>query len=347
MQLEKSKMSIGYVPYSESLEVPGDRRRFVFYAKEKEITYEVANINKLYDVVYLTHTKHLSDWLIYKQKNPSVKIIYELIDSYILENSFINTYAKGILRYFTKREKILYFNYKKLILSLIKIADAVVCSTQLQKDFLLQHNKNVHISLDFFEDEISVKKIDYTIQKKLKLVWEGQAYTLNNLLAIAPTLNELKDKVELHIITDEIIKYPIKFFNKKSEGVLKKLRCEKFFYNWEKDSFSKILIKCDLAIIPISKKDVMMNNKPENKLLLLWQHQIPVLTTDTPAYKKTMGAAGIKMYCSNNDDWRKSIDNFGEENQTRKMVEQANEYIKQNHSKEIILQNWDNIFKSL
>jgi hypothetical protein len=36
-------MKIGYVPCSTSLELPGDRRRFVFYAQQRGIAFEIAD----------------------------------------------------------------------------------------------------------------------------------------------------------------------------------------------------------------------------------------------------------------------------------------------------------------
>ena len=37
---------------------------------------------------------------------------------------------------------------------------------------------------------------------KLRVVWEGQSTTLPNLQVIREPLNDLRDKVELHVVTD-------------------------------------------------------------------------------------------------------------------------------------------------
>ena len=39
------KLKIGYVPMSRDLKHPGDRRRFLYYAKQRNINFEIASID--------------------------------------------------------------------------------------------------------------------------------------------------------------------------------------------------------------------------------------------------------------------------------------------------------------
>src|SRR6266513_2522250 len=99
-------LKIGYWPYHTSLSSPGDRRRFIFYANER-------------------------------------KIIFELIDSYLLEDINLFVLLRGPARFLGKKESGLYFNYRQAILLMVQKADAVVCSTALQRDFMLHWNNNI------------------------------------------------------------------------------------------------------------------------------------------------------------------------------------------------------------
>jgi glycosyltransferase involved in cell wall biosynthesis len=339
---------VAYRPYDKDCTVPGDRRRFAFYAKERNIHFEIADTSKKYDVVYLTYGCDLGRWINYKKTNPGTKIIFELIDSYLMEDAGIFTFFRGIIRYITKRESRLFLNYKRALRKMVSVSDAVVCSTPIQKEDLSRYNNNIHISLDYFSDDITKHKISYTNNGKLKLVWEGQAYTVKNLLVINDVLDKLKAEVELHIITDPVIKFPLKIFNKKTDRLLKELKCDYYLYNWTRKTFSEILSGADLAIIPISKTN-MMRNKPENKLLLFWEMGIPVLTSDTPAYKRVMDKVGIDYFCSGEDEWlnkiRRFIDNSPDERKS--IATKANIYLQNFHNKEIILKKWDAIFESL
>jgi glycosyltransferase involved in cell wall biosynthesis len=347
--LDFTNCKIGYWPNHPDLLMPGDRRRFVFYAHERKINFELADANKEFDVVYLTSNCNCSRWIKYKQQHPQTKIIFELIDSYLLEDLKISNLFRGMTRFIKKREDQLYIDYRKAFLKMIQTADAVVCSTPIQKEEILKHNQNVHLSLDYFSNDINHFKTDYSVSSKLKLVWEGQAYTVHNLLAVNKAFKELRDEVELHIVTDPVIKMPLKFLNKKTDVTLSQLNCDYKIHNWEKQSFSKLIADADLSIIPINNKDKLMWNKPENKLLLLWEIGVPVLTSPTPAYKRVVTKAGINGLCASTEQWVKKMREFkAASTEKRKgMAQLATVYLNENHSKNKILQNWDTIFASV
>ncbi len=345
-----STYKVGYFPNTPDLQRPGDRRRFVFYAREKNISFQVASPSAHYDIVYLTMGCDIAAWLRYKKQYPGTKIIFEIIDSYVLEKPGLFNLARGVVRWLTKKESKLFLDYKKAMLSMVKYADAVVCSSDTQRQFLLKYNSNVHVSLDYFLDDINCFKTDYAPQgSKLKLVWEGQAYTVHNLLVIKNVLKKLSAKIELHIITDPEVLFPFKIFNKKTKDILSGIECDKYFYPWQKESFAKLLSQMDLAIIPIGKQDALHWNKPENKLLMLWQTGIPTLTSNTPAYTKVMDSANMPFLCSTEEEWIKKIEDYtGLDEQARiAHFNKAAGYLNSHHTKEIILRKWDAIFESV
>jgi len=275
--------------------------------------------------------------------------VFELIDSYLLEGASVLTAIRGVTRYLLGKEAKLWIDYKIALRKMVSIADAVVCSTHVQKMDMLRFNKNIHISLDYFSNEIIHYKSSLESGKKLKLVWEGQAYTVKNLLLLNSVLYKLKDRVELFIITDPIIRFPFGIFDKKTDGILKRLKCEYHLLDWQSNNFSEIISNADLAIIPILSEHLMMWNKPENKLLLMWEIGIPTLTSDTPAYKRVMDVAGLDLCCASSDEWMSKIEeyiNSSMENR-RKIVNMADDYLCKFHNKDIILKNWDAVFDSL
>lgn len=343
------KYKIGYWPNTPTYNAAGDRRRFVFYAKERGFLFENASVEENYDIVYLTTGCNLSQWINYKKRNPQTKIIFEIIDSYLLESSTLYTRLRGPVRFITGKDSRLYFDYRKAMIKMLSVADAVVCSTPIQKDFILYNNKNVHVSLDYFSDDIQCHKQDYSTNSKLKIVWEGQSYTVENLLTINDALQVLKDEIDLHVITDPLIKYPLKIFNKKTEDILKNLKCDYTLHEWEKNTFSQLIARADLSIIPIAHDQKLMWNKPENKLLLLWEIGIPVFTSSTPAYRRVMEKAGIDGCCSMQNDWVKKITDFKRTSFEAKQntMDLARNYLIEKHSKNEILKNWDAIFESV
>ena len=344
-----NEIRIAYAPYHKDHVVPGDRRRFIFYANERKVKFGAADPLEIYDIVYLTYGCNLSVWIEYKKNNPHVKFVFELIDSYFLENSNVVTFFRGALWYLLKRESVLWFDYKTALRKMISISDAVVCSTQAQKIAMFQFNKNIHISLDYFSNDISHHKTSLKNKQRFKLVWEGQAHTVKNLLMLNDIFEKLKDKVELYIVTDLIIKSPVNWFNRKTNNILKTLKCQYHLVNWTKDGFSEIISNADLAIIPIDPGNSMMWNKPENKLLLLWEIGIPTLTSNTPAYKHVMDSAGLNFYCASSGEWLQKIEEYMESsNEYRDNIsEQMRSYVQRFHTKDEILRKWDMIFESL
>ena len=340
---------IAYAQYHKDNMAPGDRRRFVFYANERQIKFDVADPLKIYDIVYLTYGCNLSIWIEYKKTNPGVKFIFELIDSYLLENAGVLAIFRGVAWYLLGREDALWVNYKTALRKMISICDAVVCSTHAQKMDMLQFNRNIHISLDYFSDDITHHKTSFENKQRLKLVWEGQAYTVKNLLVLNDVFEKLKDRVELYIITDPIIKSPVNWFNRKTKNILKALKCQYHLVDWTKNSFSEMISNADLAIVPIESDSAMMWNKPENKLLLLWEIGIPTLTSNTPAYKRVMDSAGLDFYCTSSGEWLQKIEEYMESSleYRNNISEKMRYYIQQFHSKDEILRKWDMIFESL
>ncbi len=344
-----TRLKIGYVPYSKDLDAPGDRRRFVFYAKERGIKFERANYQCAYDVVYLTYGCNLAEWIAYKKSNPSVKIVFELIDSYLLQKSNLLTALKGCVRYVMRRESKLYLSYKSALEEIIAISDAVVCSTDLQRNYILKLNSNVHVSLDFFSNDITSHKKTHKSGSKIKLVWEGQAYTVKNLLLLNDVLDKIKDKIELFVITDPVASYYLNLYKLKTDRVLKNFKCHYHLVPWNRKDISDIISSCDLALIPITPGDSFSLNKPENKLLFFWEIGIPTLTSNTPAYMRVMNKAGLDMYCSTTEEWLSKIESFANssDKHRQEIVDVANNYIHTYHSKEIILKKWDLIFESM
>ena len=349
--MDLTKYKLAYCPNRWDLALPGDRRRFVFYAREKNIPFSLASVNETYDIVYLTMGCNISKWLDYKKKNPHVKLVFEITDSYFLEGLNFYTAIRGPVRFFSRKETQLYFNYQRAIVKMLKAADAVVCATPIQKDYILQYNSNVHISLDFFSNDITHYKTDFSSSGKLKLVWEGQSYTANNILYINDVLEKFSKDVELHIITDPEIRYPFKIFNRSTAKLLAPLKCQHFIHDWTRDTFSEIISRMDLAIIPLgnSQHGKLTMNKPENKLLLFWQMGIPTIVSTSPAYKRVMDKAGLPLYCNTKEEWHEKINSFMKtsEDGRKELTVKASEYIKTYHSKEIILKKWDDIFASL
>ncbi|MEO6188022.1 MAG: hypothetical protein ABIO82_04250, partial [Ginsengibacter sp.] len=275
---------IGYVPYLPDLSQPGDRRRFPYFATRNNIPFEIADVQKSYDIILLTAPSNLSKWLEYKKKNPTTRFIFEMVDSLVFSPNFFDAALKGIGRYLIGKENNIQFNYRKLIIKWLQIADIVLCSSTELKNVISQWNENVIVSLDYLQSEYKFVKSDFSIGDKMQLVWEGQSPVLPHFLAYKEVLKELSGFCELHIITSE--KYPLfgNLMNRNVSNILKKLPIKTTHHKWDLQNNNKVFRQCDCGIIPINPKNQFGWHKPANKLISFWFTGMSTVVSNTPAY---------------------------------------------------------------
>src|SRR3989344_8916382 len=94
--MDLKQLRIGYVPLSHNLDKPGDRRRFVYYAKSRNLPFEIATPDEKYDVAVVSQSADLSIWSGYDKG----KIVYDFIDSYLaVPRSSVKGRLRGLAKY--------------------------------------------------------------------------------------------------------------------------------------------------------------------------------------------------------------------------------------------------------
>jgi len=349
--MDIANIKLGYAAYSKDLNVPGDKRRFVRYAKLRRIEYEVADPEKKYDLIYVTHGADLSIWHQYPRNG--ALIIYEIIDSYMFEREYsLKALFRGVVKYIIRDHKYLIFNYKKTIDQMCIRADAVVCSTQEQKDYILNFCKNTHIILDY-KSIFNRIKVDYDIGREVNLVWEGLPYNIGMFSVINEALSVLSKKyiINLHVITTlKYGGYMGRFIKKDSLVEINKVIDINniYLYEWNDMMCSHIASACDIAIIPIDVNNKMDWNKPENKLLIFWKMGLPVIVSDTAAHLRAMNNAGISMACKSVEDWVDMIEHYINNASDRALAaNKGYHYSISVSNDELISSKWDNLFMSV
>ena len=345
------KLKIGYAPYAFFPAKISDKRRFGYYAKQKKIAFEIADPNKKFDLVYITHSADLSVWSNYQKD--STKIVYELTDSYlsIPTYSFKNLF-RGVARYITRQHKYLLFNQTKTIKSMCKRADAVVCSTIEQKKYIETLCPNTHVILDF-KSMFKRVKSSYAIHKEINIVWEGLPYNIKSFSVIKNALSVLNKryKVNLHMITSlEYGKYMGKYIKQHSINDVRKILDINaiYLYEWNEHTCSHIAGACDLAVIPNNKYDPMDWGKPENKLLNFWLMGLPTITSATPAHLRAMAKAELSMTCSSEEQWVELLEYYIINSDDRELA--ANKgfaFASSVNNDKVIMSQYDDVFNSV
>ncbi len=341
-------LKVGYVPMAPSLLPPGDRRRFVYYARERGIDFEIATPDKKYDVVVVTARGDISAWSRYTQG----KVIFDMVDPYLTQSKYVlKDWLRGLAKFIVRQNKYLNLNYKEAIKNMCRHSKAIVCAGPNQKTILEGYCKNTHVILDIHNDSAPRRKTNYTAVNPFKIVWEGLPENLVSIGLIKEVLQKINKKhpIQLHLITDrECYKYLGNHGKTETRNLYKNIFDDIVFHEWDEKTFNDNLISCDLAIIPADLSDPFRRVKSMSKLLLLWRAGMPVVTSASEEYTRVMTESGVELDCYTNEDWEKNILKCLEDASFRKKVGDLGfDYSEREFSKEKILSQWDCLFESV
>jgi glycosyltransferase involved in cell wall biosynthesis len=347
--MNNSYPRIGYAPYSPTLNRPGDKRRFVAYARARNLPFEIAEPGQRYDIVILSELADISYWPDYRDG----KVVYDLIDSYLAIPRFDRKQLlRGIVWFASGRHRRLQHDFRAAIVRMCRRADAVVCTTDDQKRDIMAFCSNVHVILDIQDDVAQKIKRDYRAGSPFNLVWEGLPYNLNHLRAMGSGLRKFSQRnpTVLNVVTDP--DRPLlfdRFGSVKSIDVAKRFFDQVVFHQWDAATCAAIITGCDLAIIPLVFDDALSVGKPENKLVLLWRMGMPVIASATPTYARALRAAGMEhLACKNETDWLAAFDRMiNSEAERRKAGESGLAFASANFSTDNLLSRWDDVFSSI
>jgi hypothetical protein len=339
---------IGWSSYSADFSAPGDRRRFAVYARERGLEYEQARIDRPYDLVLITHHSDLPTWIDRKRREGDrLKLVFELIDSYLSEPSTLRRILKGPLRFATGVDSSISFDFTKTLTEACSVADAVICATPEQQQAVLPFNRSAFISFDWFDDEIGEPKAEYQAGPKLNLVWEGQSSTVRHLHLIRDVLSGFAGRVQLHVVSDPLVPRALGRFRFPIHRALEGLSYE--FRPWRRDTFAQDVKAADVAVIPIDPHDAFALGKPENKLIMFWKMGMPVLVSSTPAYDRAMSGAGLDLTCRNESDWRTKLQGLldASAGERREIGRSGRRYAEQDYSIGQFMKPFDDAFASV
>jgi glycosyltransferase involved in cell wall biosynthesis len=341
---------IGYASYSPDFSVPGDRRRFCAYAQLKAIPFTPADLRSSYDLVLVTHNADLPAWTARKRREgTALKLVFELVDTYFKRTGPLDRMLKGAARYALGIDSRLSPDFVRTLIRACECADAVICSTEEQRQTILKYNPDVFTSFDYFAGDLGAPKQDYGRSGKLRLVWEGQSTTLPNIQVVRDVLNDLRDRVELHVVTDPLIhRHFARFGAHPARDALKGIDCDIIFHPWQRETFSDHVTGADVALIPIDQSNAFARGKPENKLVMLWQLGMPVLASATPAYRRTMAAAGIDLTCASPAEWRDRLERLinADVPELERIGKQGRSFAEQAYSADEFVARFDAAFTS-
>jgi glycosyltransferase involved in cell wall biosynthesis len=341
-------LRVGYVPYAPSFAPPGDRRRFVHYAQQRGLRFEIADPDQHYDVVVLSERADLSVWSRFR----GGRLVYDLIDSYLaIPRQDLKGLLRGTAKFIARQSRYPQLNYREAVRGMCRCAEAVICTTEEQRRNIAPCCSNVHIILDSHSMLASRAKINYGAGTPFRLVWEGMPQNLGALQSLGRALCRVHRRmpIVLHVVTDSAFPRVLgRYWRTETRNLLAEFGFPVVMHEWREDRLAEVLTGCDMAIIPLDLEDPFSAGKPENKLLLFWRMGMPTLVSATPAYCRAMANAGVPMACANDAEWEERILRYGGDEALRRWAgERGRTFAETTHSEARLLEQWDAVFQSL
>ncbi len=339
-------MNIGYIPLSQDLTHPADRRRIVFYANKMGHHIEL-DLTKKIDVLVISERANLVPFV---RRNYQMPLIFDLIDGYLSPANKSFDLARGLAKSIVGQLSYNYFSFQKLVEKTCLSVDAVVCSTPEQSSKASRFNLNVHSILDS-HSEIPIQPLNKRIQKdydRVNIFWEGLPYTISGLKDF-----RFNQDIFFQLVTD------VKF--KRLLGTLWDVNTKKYIKDkiglnekqfnlnqWTINALVQASKLSDLALIPLDLNKNMNLYKAENRLLIMWRLGLPTLVSPSLSYRRVFNQTKSIGLCHNIADFENIFTNFKKySNELIEQVRSGRKYLEENHIDEILLDKWNNVMDSV
>lgn len=292
-------MKIGYVANSPDLMHPADRRRFAHFSRREDVYFEEFNHYIEYDVVIFTIVANFTEILFYKIRFPRVCLIFDYCDD-LLSDPKIKRLIRPIYESVKWKSFLNLRDYNALVIETLSAANIVICGSIEQKNSLLQYNSSVVVIPDFVVTESMFSKNSFELvdSPRVNILWEGLSGGLSRIAVdLFKLLGSVDEEIVLNVVTDPVTflfgdRYIASSTKKYLDKLGKRFGIEVRFWSWSKENLNSAIACSDFGIIFIPPDDQTMQNKPENKLVLLSSFGLPVLVSSTPSYKRYIESAG-------------------------------------------------------
>ena len=301
-------------------------------------------------VVFLATTADVTTWAEVPRKT---RVVYEVIDSYftVPSKSAVNL-GRGALKWLTRSTKHLALDYRAAMERMCRRADAVICSTEEQRETVGRWCPNVHIILDWHGDDADRVKTLHEMRQPQSIMWEGLPYTLGALTELAEAVRAIRrhQRLRLDLVTDaEFRQYAQRFGRRRSGEVAQRVIGDHVLHPWSPKALQAVAATADLAIVPVDRSSPFAMGKPENRLLLLWRMGQCVVATRTPASERAMRTAGAEAaLCDGPDDWERTLRRLLADPEERaELARRGQEHALRVGDRDRLLGAWDTVFDSL
>ena len=340
------KLRIAYFPLSLNLQHPGDRRRLIRWARARKHEIQIGDTRNC-DLAVLSQG---SEFPITKLDSKIPKLM-DLVDSFGLSNSRSEDILRGISKNVPLKSNGIHLAYSKFILSRVSLADAVVCSSEEQAEYLLRFNSRVFPILDSHDEiperEIRPKRRD----NRVNLFWEGQPFTIPPLSIFESPYFSPSANFHFNMVSDlEYFEFLRRFRRQRTLDLISQT-LPSYSHSLSKWSIGNLLEfanSSDIAVIPVNDRKPIQFLKPENRLMIMFRLGIPVVCSRTPSHLRVEKKLGIQITSECPLTWKKLIMDFwSDEDLANHLVKKGKWYLKNFHNDTVLFEKWDTAVHSI
>jgi len=338
------RLKIGYFPYSPGLQSPGDRRRLLWWAKQRGHEIRLKETRNI-DVVYFN-----SLWAHSNIESAAPKI-FELIDGYGVPENNLRDRLRTPFKLLADRKFPSFQKYSELVKYRCVESFAVVCSSPEQSQTLKGLNPRIHQILD---SHVEVPDLAYEPRSMWPrtILWEGQVATLRYFLELIDhVVNDESSISKITMVTDMTF---FLFMNRFMERDTLNLISKKTFGTittktlpWSIENLVQESKHSNLSILPIDVGNPFLNLKPENRMLLMLRLGLPVLVSPTSAHKRVQSNFKTPFLLDSSSLSKLCAKDWFTEAWSESLVKEGKNYLAREHNGELLLTKWDNVFADL
>jgi len=212
----------------------------------------------------------------------------------------------------------------------ILTTDSTALADYFQK---LEPNIRTHVIEDcvaYLKSPLPPRK--HVKHEDLKIVYFVSPSMMDNIRVCYNALLKLEDKHDYELIV--------------VSGTAPKKSFGKLAYThwtWSVEGFTELLRKCDLAILPQK-----WNWKGGNKMVQAVTHNLPTVSSDTPAYRRIAEATGTEEYlCGSTGKWLRTLGAMFDPDVRNEFLAKTVNWVWNNYSIDHIGAQWIKLFEDL
>src|SRR5215207_3813108 len=277
-------MRLGYAPIDHSLQAPGDRRRFVAWARARNVDFEIVDEPRPdLDVVVVAMPADITRW---RNAPAQIKIVYDVTDDYLaLPDEGFKNRARGVAKFLSGELSRPTLAFRELFADMCRRADLVVATSERQRQHVaaVTGRDDTRVIIDSYDETPGSGKRDFRRLGEPRIAWEGLPFNIATLSIVGEAIRGMPAELRpsMHVVTPPVFRpYARRFGRRAARRTAQRALpgVSVFMYDWHQATVGGVIASCDVAVIPLPADNPFAMSKSAQKLVSMWSLGMPTVT---------------------------------------------------------------------